>query len=318
MELVPGKLADKLPREVVRGFWHGPSLSHYQALCLRSFLRNGFAVEVFTYQPDIGCPAGVTERDAREIWPTDHVLRYQTGLGRGGPALHANLFRYKLLQRYGGWWTDLDVFCFRRPLPEHSVFFAGEPHHAPFFNNAVLKFPPGHPLLDEAIESCVAIGEAASWGQTGPHLLTSLVAKYGLAADGQPHHAAYPVAWNEVAALFDPTRCEEVKERCQQASFIHLFNEVWRGAGVPQHFGPPRDCFLDWLFATFAPDLAFYQRMDFSDASRWIENRIGRLILDSEVSTARDALARELAAHAALRDEYEKFAKIHVVGTPDC
>ena len=305
MELEPGTIADNRSREVARGFWHGPPLNHYQALCLRSFLHNGFAVEVFTYQPDIGCPAGVTQRDAREIWPTDHVLRYQTGLGRGSPALHANLFRYKLLQRYGGWWTDLDVFCFRPPA-ELSIFFASEPHHAAFFNNAVLKFPPGHPLLDEAIESCVAIGEAASWGQTGPHLLTSLVAEHGLAANGQPHYAAYPVAWNEVAALFDPARCEEVKERCKQASFIHLFNEVWRGAGVPQHFGPPRGSYLDWLFVTFAPDIAFHHRLEFSYVGSWIENRIGRLILDSELGAAKVRLAELAAERDKLASELER------------
>lgn len=295
MESEPGTIADDLPREVVRGFWHGPPLNHYQALCLRSFLRNGFAVEVFTYQPDIGCPAGVTQRDAREVWPTDHVLRYQVGLGQGSPALHANLFRYKMLQRYGGWWIDLDVFCFPRPLPKLAYFFAAEPHDAAFFNNAILKLPQGHSLLEEAIEACIAVGESAVWGQTGPHLLTKLVAEHGLAAHGRSHDFAYPVAWNEVAMLFDPDRCEEVKQRCQAAWFLHLFAEVWRGAGVPQRLGPPRGSFLDWLFNTFTPDLAFGPHMDFSDASRWIENRIERLILDSHMSTAKARLA-ELAA----------------------
>ncbi|HXL84762.1 MAG TPA: glycosyltransferase [Casimicrobiaceae bacterium] len=303
MDLSPRNVVGHLQREVVRSFWHGAPLSSYQVLCLRSFLRNGFAVEVFTYQPEIGCPAGVTQRDAREVWPTDHVLCYQTGLGQGSPALHSDLFRYKLLQRYGGWWTDLDVFCFRRPLPELDIFFAAEPHDASFFNGAILKFPRRHPLLDQAIERSEAVGENASWGQIGPYLLAKLIAEHGLAANGQSYPAAYPLAWNEVAALFDPARCEEVKERCKKAWFIHLFNEVWRGAGVPQHFGPPRGSYLDWLFVTFAPDIAFHHRLEFPYAGSWIENRIGRLILDSELGAARARLAGLAAERDKLTSE---------------
>ena len=59
-----------------------------------------------------------------EIWPTDHVLTYRNDISRGGFALHANLFRYAMLHRLGGWWIDQDVILLRQELPAQDIFFS--------------------------------------------------------------------------------------------------------------------------------------------------------------------------------------------------
>jgi hypothetical protein len=91
-------------RQVFRSFWHGSPLSPYQLLCLRSFVDRGHTVEVFTHGRELSVPDWVQQRDAHEIFPTDHVLHYQSGFGAGSPSLHSNLFRYMMLQQLGGWW----------------------------------------------------------------------------------------------------------------------------------------------------------------------------------------------------------------------
>jgi len=255
-------------REVFRTFWHGAPLNPYQLLCLRSFAARGHRVELFTYQGDLAVPSWIARRDAREILPANKVLHYQLGLERGSPSLHSNLFRYVLLHRLGGWWVDMDVALLSNDLPADPLFFAPEqvgttadhPDARTRFGTAVMKFPSQHPLLSDAIAHCLAIGETARWGQTGPHLFTDLLGQHRLASAAQPKGAAYPIPWWDTASLFDPDRCDEARRLCKDATFVHLWHSKWRD--IPTSAAPPLGSFLDWLATSLAPDLKFQGRME--------------------------------------------------------
>jgi hypothetical protein len=252
----------------VRCFWHGSQLGPYQLVGLRSFVDWGHRIELYTYDSEIAVPDWIARKDANEIWPTDHVLRYQHDLGRGSFALHANLFRYALLQRIGGWWIDLDVVLLRPELPQQEVFFSMEtfdPLRATF---SVLEFPAGHPAMAEALEKCIALAETPLYGETGPDLFTEMVARYNLAKFGQPREMTYPISALEVPRLFDPAQCEQLQSQCAGATFLHLFNETWRRAGIPRYLGPPEGSFIDDLLQKhgFSAPLP---RMEFADLKRW-------------------------------------------------
>lgn len=255
--------------EVFRTFWHGGPLNHYQLLCLRSFVSRGHRVELFTYQNDLTVPDWIVRRGAQEILPADKVLLYQSGPERGSPSLHSNLFRYVVLHRLGGWWIDMDVALLRARLPADPIFFAIErlgttAEHSDTstrYGTAVMKFPPQHPLLSQAIEHCFAVGESAKWAQTGPHLLTELVNKHRLERYASPPDAAYAIAWRDIAAFFDPARCNEARDRCKESIFVHLWHSMWRG--IPGAVAPPLGSFLDWLVRCVDFDLKFQGRMGF-------------------------------------------------------
>ena len=105
--------------EVIRSFWHGPPLNPYLLLCLGSFARRGYPVEVFTYERNHGFPSWIVARDAGDILPTESVMVYRNGPGAGSPALHANLFRLLLLDRSaGGGWTRAPHCC-APSCPQH-------------------------------------------------------------------------------------------------------------------------------------------------------------------------------------------------------
>jgi hypothetical protein len=255
--------------QIFRTFWHGRPLGPYQILCLRSFVARGYRIELFSYDDQLAVPDWIVRKDAQQLLPADRILQYRSGWGRGSPALHANLFRYALLYRLGGWWIDTDVVLLRSELPAAPIFFAAERDFSTGtevdtpFGNAIMRFPRQHPLLAEAIERCLAVGESARWGQTGPTLLTELINKYELTPYANPPCAAYPVRWRDFAAFFDPARCDETRSRCKDSTFVHLWNEMWRHSRVPDVLGPPAGSFLDWLTSRLDIDLKFGSRMQF-------------------------------------------------------
>jgi hypothetical protein len=249
--------------QIFRTFWHGGPLSQYQIFCLRSFVARGHRIEVFSYEDGLAVPDWIVRKDAREILPADRVLHYRSGFGQGSPSLHSNLFRYTMLHRLGGWWIDTDVVLFGSQLSLDPVFFIVEDPHSGRCGTAVLKLPRQHPLLSEAIERCLAMGEAATWGQTGPGLFTKLVNEYQLARYASPQKTAYSIFWWDFAAFFDPDRCDEVRSCCKESTFIHLWNEMWRQAGIPSDSAPPQGSYLDWLINYMDFDIKFRGRLQF-------------------------------------------------------
>lgn len=254
--------------ETVRCFWHGSQLGPYQLMGMRSFVDQGHRVELFTYDPAIAVPDWIVRRDANEIWPTSHVLTYQNDIGRGSFALHANLFRYAMLHRLGGWWTDHDVILLRRELPAQDFFFSLETHDPMRVTLSVLKFPAGHPALAEALARCVAAGESPLYGETGADLLTEVVAKHRLAHYGHAMETTYPLSALDVPAMFDPAQRDQLRARCAKSTFVHLFNETWRRAGIPSYLGPPAGSFIDDVLSSHGFE-APLPLMEIGDVRRW-------------------------------------------------
>jgi hypothetical protein len=233
--------------ETVRFFWHGRPLGPYQLMGMRSFVDRGHRVELFTYDPAIAVPEWIVRRDANEIWPTDRILAYRNDDRSGSFALHANLFRYAMLHRLGGWWIDQDVVLLREALPAQDIFFSLETVDPMTATNSVMKFPAGHPALAECVARCVAAGESALYGETAVVLFTEIVAKYRLAHQARTPDASYPLSACDVPAMFDPDQCERLHARCGNATFVHLFHEKWRRARIPDDLGPPAKSFVDDL-----------------------------------------------------------------------
>lgn len=109
--------------EIAHGLWIGNQLGPMQLLTIRSFLAHGFDFHLWAYDPMMTpLPAGVVVRDANEILPARQVFRYpqdggkiDVAFGKGSYAGFSDIFRYKLLYDHGGWYTDMDVTCLRRP-----------------------------------------------------------------------------------------------------------------------------------------------------------------------------------------------------------
>ena len=109
----------------VNCFWDGPRLTLLEQMCLASFLHHGIGVNLYAYDPPHDVPAGVVLRDATDILPRDRLFRYAAGsFNVGSVAGFAIIFRYELLLKHGGWWTDTDVCCLQSwDLENAEIYF---------------------------------------------------------------------------------------------------------------------------------------------------------------------------------------------------
>jgi hypothetical protein len=252
---------------LMRAFWTGPPLSAYEELGLLSFVARGQRVLLYSYDRTLRVPDGVELIDANEVLPADRIHEFIHPNGETSPTLHANLFRYEALRRFGGWYCDLDIVLVGDTPPDADVYLAREDDT--FVNNAVLRFPPNAPLMVAASQAARELMTSAEWGASGPKLLTRLIAELGLSDLVQPWTAAYPVRPTEVAKLFLPEHRDELEDRAAGADFVHLWNQVWRRVRLPKDLGPPEGSFLDSLFRSFGIHVAPGARMSPRAVASW-------------------------------------------------
>ena len=212
---------------------------------MKSFIDHGHCFHLYSYE-SFELPQGVERREAREILPEARAFSQSGGMGSGGFGGFSDLFRYRLLLDRGGWWVDTDVVCLAREIAEPDIFFGWQDEQV--INGAILRFPAGHPLVESLYREAEAKGETFEWGAIGPNLLTATIRGGTFASHATPAALAYPIRWQDALHPLLPPRAEEVRTRVGSAPFLHLWNEVFRQAGVLQWAGPPPESFLADLF----------------------------------------------------------------------
>lgn len=272
-------------------FWTGPA-SPYQTLCIASWIAHGFNAVVYTADTDITLPPGAERRPAEEILDLGgQILRYGSGFGAGSPALHADLFRCKLVER-GDWWLDADLVMLSGDLPDTDVFLAWQAHENSL-GNSIMRLPAHSPVIREAIREIEGMTRNARWGETGPYLLTRLADKHGLAHRAHDRNTVYEIDYTEVIKLFDPDARDEVERRLASSLGVHLWNAIWHAIGFPQELGPPEGSYLDSLIERYGSRAMFPARVPFASIRTWWDNRERHLRLETELNAMR---ARTAAA----------------------
>ncbi len=279
-------------RQEVRAFWTGPSLSLYEKLSLNSFVAAGARVQLFTYESDLSVPDGVELVNANELLPGP-VHQFRHSSGDKSLALHSDLFRYVALEKFGGWYVDVDIVFIGKQLPTSGVYIARETDK--IVNGAVMKFPAHSPLMTEAIKEARRLLPQTGMASThesrlliGPPLMTRLISEFALDLAVQPRSSAYEIGYDEIPAFFDPASCERLQERVADSDFTHLWNEVWRWVRIPKNYGPPEGSFLDSLFQRFGMTISPEARLSYGAVTDWFREH--RLLQDLKYRLGDDRL----------------------------
>lgn len=241
-------------------FWHGP-MSWLEALSIASFQRQGHRVEVYSFDPIPGLPAGAVARDAAEVVPRDRLMFYK---GRGTPGVFSDLFRLTGLSQSRGVYADLDVYCVRPIQGPPDYLMAYERPGS--VNGAVLHIPAAAPLLADLLSVFAEgprpllephlpifrrievaarrlMGQAVTpeymqYGATGPMALTHYVARRGLSAKVLPSTALYPIPYEDIPGLLQPGSSVHAAVRPDTLA-VHLWRSQLTNRGRADMPPPP-------------------------------------------------------------------------------
>lgn len=252
--------ARALPR--LCSLWVGDRLGYLEQLCLRSARSVGHEVTLYSYEPErlCGVPDAIELRDAREVMPESELVAHG---GNGSYALGADFFRYALLAKGLGIWTDMDV-VFVKPIDFNEEYLFGW-QDAALINGAILSFPKDSPLACELANVRKMTGrppwygpkrtmkyfwsrlrdgelsvEDMPWGTFGPEMITYLAKKHEVSGRAQDPEVFYPLHWKDARKLYGPAELVESIIRPETRA-IHLWNGALYGL---RDKPPPKGSFI--------------------------------------------------------------------------
>lgn len=218
--------------EVIHTLWIGDTLSALERLTLRSFVAQGYEVRLWVYNRldtfEQEAPLGVKVCDANSVLDGRHIFRYnypnQFGHGKGSLAGFSDLFRYKVLYEYGGWWADMDMTCLR--VLDFDTAYVFRAHDQLAVVGNLIKCPAKSELMRYCFERCLKEVDANNRDWFLPiTILNDGVAKFQL--EGFIYHnISNPDRWDIVQPLLESRKPIPAEWRV-----IHWMNEEWRSRG---------------------------------------------------------------------------------------
>jgi hypothetical protein len=215
----------------VNSFWHGKSLTNLEILCISSFIKNGIGYNLHVYDAPLAVPKQVVLKDAADILPRTRMFRYKAGnFNVGSVAGFSNLFRYTLIERIGGWWTDTDLCCLKPFSCDSDEVYSQQPAKDGAFSvgTAFFKAPAGSPVLRYCLDlfSRKDVAQIVH-GETGPRLLTEAVLACHKRDRVVGHELFCPVAWWDYERLLvDETLSLD------GCSTVHFYNAMVISSGL--------------------------------------------------------------------------------------
>ncbi|SNY50086.1 Glycosyltransferase sugar-binding region containing DXD motif-containing protein [Pseudooceanicola antarcticus] len=240
---------------MAQALWIGPRLRWIEELSMKSYLLNGWRYKLYVYDPPENVPEGVELADAASILPRDMVFTEgdSSGAHKGSLGAFSDLFRYALIHKRGGMWTDTDVVNLRRFDPDGVRMIASEWTDAGLVgpNGAMMAAPAGDPLQRLALETAQELlrDSTLHFARIGPELLAELLGDLGAGSYRLlPPQFLNPIGWMEVGRLMEPYEAVRASQSLDHAHNLHLYTETWRTIGLGVNAPPEGAGFLPTLY----------------------------------------------------------------------
>ncbi|MEP2640031.1 glycosyltransferase family 2 protein [Roseobacter sp.] len=250
----------------IASLWIGGNLSYLEQVCLKSFADHGHRTILYTYEGVTNAPEGVEVQDANLIFPNTNFMRHKES---GSPAVHADAFRYRMIQLQDVIWVDADMLCVQ-PWDIPNKFVFGWEKKNRVVCNAVFGLPkfsrtlerlnvfcrdeyPIPPWLSDAEQDDLRRAAQAGnpthvselkWGVWGPSAVTHFLKETGEIEHAMPVEAFYPVSFKDRRKLIDPGQM--VEDIMTDGVYgVHLWNRRLSRRIVTNENGiTPEDGFL--------------------------------------------------------------------------
>jgi len=236
------------------------SLSFLEQLCLKSFVDAGHHVKLYHYGPLQNVPDGIELARAGDILPRSEFLTHQR---TGSPALHSDLFRYKMLaDSKNTIWADTDAYCMKAFQTPNGHFYGWESDK--HINGGVLGLPSDSDTLRALLEYTEdefaippSYGEEyvkelekardegkpvhaseQPWGVWGPHAVTHFLHQTGEAKYALPQDGLYPFTFKDRRMMLK--RNFDVSPYVTENTYsVHLYGRRMRARLVEKEGGAP-------------------------------------------------------------------------------
>jgi len=253
---------------IVHALWIGKTLSSIELLCIKSFIAEGHEFHLWAYDLiDTPLPKGVILENASEIIPRENVFCYknsnQYGHGKGSYAGFSDVFRYKLLYEYGGWWTDMDVVCLKH-LDFNEPYVFRTHHDYPVVGN-LMKCEKKSELMRLCFEKASKEVNANNRDWNLPiRILNETIVTLGLIQ--YVYEISNPDSWIFVRKLL--FRRIKIPKNWY---VIHLINEEWRHNKINKK-AIPKNSYLGVI-------LQKYGLWEYSPLNQRLANKIRLIII---------------------------------------
>ena len=236
-----------IPAPAFAMFWAGESVSAYEAACMSSFVRHGYALNVYSYGGISNLPSGAALCSAHDIVDEKYVRAY---LIKGKPSLShfSDLFRYRLFQKTDFIYVDTDLYLLRPfdfVFPKTVLALEDKANIC----GAIMRIDRASPLLAQLVARTEKLaGRDLVWGETGPRLVTSAFGNDIAWKNAFRPDLFFPIHYNEFWKTFLPEHREECESLCRGAYTLHLWNNIVGKVGVWKEVLPPEGCYLERRF----------------------------------------------------------------------
>lgn len=244
----------------IGALWMEGALSFLEQLCLKSFVDAGHRVVLYHYGPLQNVPEGIELADANDIMSRDNFLTHER---TGSPALHSDLFRYKMLKMQRNMiWADTDAYCMKKFETPNGHFYGWEskthvnggvlglPHDSDTLN-ALLDFTSDEfaiptyygPDYVAELEQKRADGNPVHaseqpWGVWGPHAVTHFLHETGEVKYALPQEGLYPFTFKDRRLML--RRNFDTTGYITENTFsVHLYGRRMRARLVEKEGGAP-------------------------------------------------------------------------------
>jgi hypothetical protein len=196
---------------IVHTLWVGEELPRLAYLSLESFVKHGFQVNLFCYN-NLKAPKGVKIKRADSIMVEEEIFSYTAGhFNLGSTCAFSNMFRYKVVYKLGGYWSDLDIIVLKPFSFKEDLVFVEQGHnpdYPPHYSDTIVAscFFGAKKVGEKIFKDCynkikVLDKSKLRHGDIGPDLLTTMVKKYKYSS--YPKNLINPIDWWEEEKLFD-------------------------------------------------------------------------------------------------------------------
>jgi Glycosyltransferase sugar-binding region containing DXD motif len=231
----------KSPLPLVNMMWYSNGeclLSNNEIMSIKSFLRVGHPVRLWIYHPVGNLPVSdlLLVEDGNQIVREEDVFKYRD---QDSYSAFSNIFRYRLLYKYGGYWADMDMVCLKAFDFKQPYVFACEAKGHPA--SCVIRTPKGADIMGMCLQESVALTcteegrRELKWGTIGPKLLKSAIGKFELGKYKMSEGTFCPFSYK--ATVGDPNSSilnitKFPYKFSKEVYAVHLWNEIWRREGL--------------------------------------------------------------------------------------